>query len=313
MKKRRQRRQISRKNARKSQVFYRVSAVVVVAFLVIAVMAIKNPQFLRHSFVGAQAAQDGAVSMVGKTDMTSSSSSSRVPPAVSESSSAGASQPASSQNTSPPKDGPVQDAVAGQVPKSREVADAYFDNAVFIGDSRTEGLMLYAGPENADYLTAKGLNVETAMEKPVINRAGSKVSVIDALKYETYGKVYIMLGVNELGWAYSELFIKRYGELIDAIRQVQPGAEIYVQSILPVSKEKSEKDSIYNNTNIRKYNELIVKMAEEKGVHFLNVKEGIENPELCLPEEASTDGVHLNAQYCEKWMDYLRTHTVCGD
>ena len=28
-----------------------------------------------------------------------------------------------------------------------------------------------------------------------------------------------------------------------------------------------------------------------------------------LPEEASTDGVHLNKEYCLKWLDYLKSHT----
>ncbi len=313
MKNRRQKRTISRKNTRKLQAFYKVSAVIVIAFGIVAVAAVMNSKLLHYSIVGAQSEQSGASSAVGKTDISSAPSSSQVSSqqAPSENSSVvSAPQPTPSPKPTPPKENTVQDPVQGQVPESKEVADAYFDNAVFIGDSRTEGLMMYAGPENAEYLTAKGLNVESAMEKPVINKGGNKVSVIDALGYGTYGKVYVMLGVNELGWAYSELFIKRYGELIDAIRQAQPNAEIYVQSILPVSREKSESDNIYNNANIKKYNDLIVKMTKEKGVHFLNVKEGIEDAEQCLPQEASTDGVHLNAQYCEKWMDYLRNHTV---
>ena len=29
-----------------------------------------------------------------------------------------------------------------------------------------------------------------------------------------------------------------------------------------------------------------------------------------LPAEASTDGVHLNKEYCGKWLDYLKNHTA---
>ena len=31
-----------------------------------------------------------------------------------------------------------------------------------------------------------------------------------------------------------------------------------------------------------------------------------------LPEEATVDGIHLKKDYCLKWTDYIRTHTVPG-
>ena len=31
-----------------------------------------------------------------------------------------------------------------------------------------------------------------------------------------------------------------------------------------------------------------------------------------LPADASTDGVHLNKAYCQKWLAYLKNHTVEG-
>lgn len=309
---------ISRRRKRKLHVFYKVSAVILTAFLLIAGMAVINPKFLHQSIVGAGPSSSGTAALEPNEGNISSQfcssgppeSSSQAPPPQSAPSSE--QEPQSSSEQEPPVQNnlPVHDPVEGAVPESAAVSDGYFDDAAFIGDSRTEGLMMYAGPQEADYFTLKGLNVETAFDKPAVNIGGTKVSVVNALKYGAYGKVYIMLGVNELGWAYSELFIKRYGELVEAVRQIQPDAEIYVQSILPVSRKKSDGDGIYNNTNIKKYNDLIVQMTREKGVHFLNVKEAVEDSSLCLPESASTDGVHLNAEYCRKWMEYLRTHTL---
>lgn len=317
----------SRKRIRKLHVFYKVSSVILTIFLIIAGMAVVNPKFLRQSLVGKGLLSSGSA-VTGPHEGNVSSAVSSQPLAeltvkseqpLQSIPSSEPSEPVSSEDsqessklesTTPPENLPVKDPVEDAVPQSAAVPDSYFDDAVFIGDSRTEGFMMYAGPEGADYFTLKGLNVETAFDKPAITIGGNKVSVVDALKYGTYGKVYIMLGVNELGWAYSELFIKRYGELVEAIRRIQPNAEIYVQSILPVTKEKSEKDAIYNNANIKKYNDLIVQMTKDKGVHFLNVKEAVEDSSLCLPDRASTDGIHLNGEYCRKWMEYLRTHTV---
>ncbi|PWL41100.1 MAG: hypothetical protein DBY45_01015 [Clostridiales bacterium] len=189
------------------------------------------------------------------------------------------------------------------------VDDSYFDDAAFIGDSRTQGLMLYTGLSNATFYTAQGLMVDTFFTKKVIGSGENKLTIPDAMKQKTFGKVYIMLGVNELGWSYEDVFIQKYGELVDEVKKLQPEATIFIQSILPVSEAKSSRDKIYNNPKIDRYNQLIQKMAEDKGAKYLNVSEAVGLDGGALPAEASTDGVHLNKEYCFKWLDYLKSHT----
>lgn len=188
-------------------------------------------------------------------------------------------------------------AVSIEIPV-REVSasDDYFNDAVFIGDSRTEGFKMLSGPLNAVYLTSIGLKVDTV--------------AVETLREVPFEKVFIMLGINELGWVYSELFIEKYGELIDNIKKIEPQAQIYIQSILPVSKERSESDSIYNNENINKYNELIQQMAADKNIFYLNVAECVTDEEGYLYSDASTDGIHLNKKYCDQWFEYIKTHVV---
>ena len=196
------------------------------------------------------------------------------------------------------------------VPESEAVTDDYFNDAVFIGDSRTEGFIMYNGLSNVTSLTSKGLMVDTAFSKPAINMNGEKISVMKALSKTKFNKVYVMLGINELGWAYSDIFINKYAEIVDYIKEINSDAQIYIQSILPVSYEKSTKDKIYNNDKISEYNELIKKMANDKQVYYLDVAEAIKDENGNLPADASLDGVHLKKEYCQKWYDYLKTHTV---
>ena len=42
------------------------------------------------------------------------------------------------------------------------------------------------------------------------------------------------------------------------VRDAQPDAQIYIQSILPVSTEKSQKDKIYNNEKITQFNDCLL-------------------------------------------------------
>ena len=196
------------------------------------------------------------------------------------------------------------------VPESAEVDDSYFDDAVFIGNSRTEGFKLYAGLSNAEYYTAIGLMVDTIFTKPYATVNGEKTTIMEALKTTDFSKVYIMLGMNELGWVYGSVYQEYYGRIIGGIREINPDAVIYIQSILPVSAEKSEKDDIYNNERINEFNALLRELAEEKEVYYVDVAEAVADEDGCLPEGASFDGVHLTPDYCGKWRDYLKTHTV---
>ena len=196
------------------------------------------------------------------------------------------------------------------VPISNPVDAAYFDDAVFIGDSRTEGLFLNTGLSNATFLAHMGLMVDTVFTRQLFNVDGEKVSVIDALKAADFSKVYIMLGINETGWAYSSVFVQKYGELIDAIREINPEAILYIQAIMPVSQTVSDSHSYIKNAKISTYNQLLQGLAEEKRVYYLDTAGAVAGEDGALPEDAAPDGIHLVRSYCEKWLDYLMGHTA---
>ena len=184
-----------------------------------------------------------------------------------------------------------------------------FDHTVLIGDSRTEGLEIYDGLGNAAYYAAKGLTVSTVFTKPVIEVDGKKVTVMQALSQKQFDRVYIMLGVNELGWSSSQTFIQEYGKMIDTVRKDQPKAKIYVQSILPVTAKKAGMDKTYSLKNIVSHNKMIQNMTEEKGVYYLSVDASVSDSKGYLPDDASVDGVHLNSKYCKKWCEFLKKNT----
>lgn len=60
------------------------------------------------------------------------------------------------------------------VPQSEAVDKTYFNDAIFIGNSRTEGFMLYSGLANATAYTSRGLMVNTVFTDCVINMNGKK-------------------------------------------------------------------------------------------------------------------------------------------
>lgn len=185
-----------------------------------------------------------------------------------------------------------------------------FDEKIaFIGDSRTQGFVIYNGLKKVQDYSYIGLTVDTAISKKFVKTSnGEKITLLQDMKGRNIEKVYIMLGVNELGWSYPQVFKSKYKELIDKIREVNLNCEIYVQSIIPVTKTRDKSDKYFNNTRIEQYNKLVKEVATEKNVKYLNVKSALVNSEGYLPEETSPDGIHIGKSYCEKWLAYLKNN-----
>lgn len=217
--------------------------------------------------------------------------------------------PADTSSDTPSESNPAESRPNEGSEPLQPVDASYYKDACFIGDSRSEGFMMYAGPAEASYYVYKGLTVSGFFSTEFVKDGDRKITAAEALKNKQFGKVYIMLGINELGWSYSSVFYEKYCDIIDYIREVQPDAKIFVQSIFPVSAKKSAKDAYVNNTRIQEYNHLIKKMCVEKSVVYLDVGQALQDENGNLPEEAAFDGVHLNKPYCEKWRVFLDTHT----
>lgn len=184
--------------------------------------------------------------------------------------------------------------------------DSFFDDAVFIGDSRTDGFGVYSGVKNATFYAEKGLMVNTILTEKVAKVDGQKMTVFEALEKKSFGKIYIMFGVNELGWPYESVFIKKYTKLVETIKELQPQADIYVQSIIHINNKKIKSPQPYHdNKLIDQRNKLIKEMAEELDVTYLDLNSVLTDEKGSLYYEASSDGIHLNKEYCQVWKNYL--------
>ena len=204
-----------------------------------------------------------------------------------------------------------EEALWEPVPESDPVDDSYFDDAAFVGDSRTDGFRLYSGLDRGLYFCVTGETVASAVElENWKTESGKKISLADAVAAADCGKIYLMLGVNELGWNGTDIFREHAEALLQRLRADHPDAELIVQSLLPVTAAQDAKGTYVNNGRILAYNQVWMELAEEYGCAYVNIAEAVTGEDGCLPEEMSFDGVHLNRAGCRVWLDYLRTHSV---
>lgn len=185
----------------------------------------------------------------------------------------------------------------------------YFDDALFIGDSRTVGIMEYGNLENATFLADSGMSV-FALEKKKVNVPGlGKVTFKEVLEKGSYGKIYLMLGLNELGYSF-ESVARKYQETIEQIRQYQEEAILFVCANMHVTQEQSEKDDIYNNANINKVNELISSLADGEKIFYIDINEVFDDENGNLSTEYTSDDSHVYGRYYADWVDWLCTKGI---
>ncbi len=221
------------------------------------------------------------------------------------------SEPEPKPEPSQPETPPASYDYTKPVPESAACEDAYFDDSLFIGNSITDGIAHYGIIKNAAVWASNGLMVDEALVKPVVKTSnGRKITIPQALETRQFGKIYIMLGLNELGWNSTKSFTEHYGRLINLLRKTQPNAVIYAQGILPVSAERSANDAVFTNDRVALFNQLIASVCAEKQVYYVDAGKGVADQTGCMPADATPDGIHMNKATYFKWYDYLKTHTI---
>jgi len=214
-----------------------------------------------------------------------------------------------------PGGGETEDNRQNAEPVYMTVEDDYFSDAVFIGDSRTVGMFEYGGLEDiATFYATKGLTIFELFDTEIVSVPGSKkkITVEEALKQNTFGKIYLMIGINEMGGVI-ERYLEEYEETIERLKELQPDAIIYIQAIIKVTTKRSEQGDYITNEGIEERNEAISRFADNERVFYLDV-----NPLICdetggMDTNYTFDGVHLKAQYIDIWKDFLKSHTICLD
>lgn len=190
------------------------------------------------------------------------------------------------------------------------VEEDYFEDAVFIGDSRTVGLRDYGGLDKTDFFATVGMNVYDLWTDKFCELNGEKVTLEEALSAKQYGKVYFQIGINEMGRGTVDGFMEKYAQSVEKIRELQPEALIFLQGIMKVTTEKSNADSIFNNQGIQERNERIAQLADGITVFYIDVNEAVCDETGGLRADLTFDNLHLYGSKYGIWVDFLKTRGI---
>ena len=200
----------------------------------------------------------------------------------------------------------------------------YFDGSVFLGDSVTLGLKNYATKKrqsdsfflgNAQFIAVGSYGVADTLVP--ISSPNSIHSLYkgeisqpqDIIADMGASKVFICLGLNDVGIYTQNEYLNNYSILINRIRKVSPDTQIAIISVTPLTLEGERK--VLYNAKIDEYNNALISFANENGCYFLDITTILKDEEGYLADELSSDNYcHLMPEAYDKWIDHMLTHRI---
>lgn len=208
-------------------------------------------------------------------------------------------EPTEPTETDPPEtEPPVTEPVYIQVEES------WFDDVLFIGDSRTVGLRDYARLGEAEYFASIGMSVFDVFDVWAEDREFGTKKLDYVLSNRSYGKVIIALGLNDCGEG-QELIMEHFRKLIDYVKEMQPDAKIILHGIITVGRNKAKEAWYFGIDNLYQLNEGMKLLADGETVFYIDANEWLADEEGYLPSEWSGDGCHPYATGYQEWSMWI--------
>jgi len=184
------------------------------------------------------------------------------------------------------------------------VADTWFENVLFIGDSRYVGLKSYARSGNADYFCDVGMTVFNYSGKTLSDKNFSNMTLQQLLASRTYDKIFFNFGLNEAGYSAS-YFISKYQALVDFVKAAQPDAILILNGIMSVTPSKASQASYFTPAYLASLSAKIEAMCDGKKIFYIDCNEYFSDSEGYLYSSLTGDGYHPTVYGYRKWRDWI--------
>ena len=200
---------------------------------------------------------------------------------------------------------------AKEVPAGEDAGESWFNDALIIGETRISGVEIYGLAKGADLYYSNSMTTESAMNGSGYDRNENSTSLGSVLAGKKYGKIYICLGLNEMGWNHPDEFEESLTNLVSYIRQIQPNADIYIQTLIPCTESLAYSHPYITLEKIASMNSMMQSVAVGSKVFLLGLPEGLVTESGALNSDFSqANGLSLTQGGMDLWCQYMRTHAV---
>ena len=197
--------------------------------------------------------------------------------------------------------------------------DSFFDGAVFVGDSVTQGLRNYVLSQRSKGMAALGgarflaegsygLRAAAREFSPSavnLQYQGVAMPLEDCLAQMGAEEVYLMLGMNDFVGLPASGIVALYDKVADKILAKNPDITIRVELCTPITLDGEK--NLLNNSSMDNFNSEVISMCARRGLDYIDINTPLKGDDNALRKELSSDNyVHLNSQGCGIWVNALR-------
>lgn len=184
------------------------------------------------------------------------------------------------------------------------VDESWFDNVLFIGDSRVVGLREYARSGNAEYFCDVGMTVFSYKDKSLSDRNFTSQTLDYLLSNRQYDKIIINFGLNEAGYPLSS-FQLAYSKFVDMVRQKQPHAIIILQGVMSVTRGMAATASYFTPAYLGQMSAYIQSRCDGQTIYYIDCNAYFADEEGYLYNSITNDGYHPTGSGYRHWRDWI--------
>jgi hypothetical protein len=199
---------------------------------------------------------------------------------------------------------PVTEPETTEPPKP--VEDSWFDDALFIGESRIQGMQAFSRLGDADYFCGASMTVFGVMDAKLTDMRYIDATLNHVLATKTYGKILIHLGINELPMG-AERIMKGYQKVIDYVRQRQPDAVIILIGCMSITEGYADNTG-FDTQVVHELNGKLLALseAEPEIYRYVDTNSWAAGEDGFLRPELTKDGCHLYGEYYADWCELIK-------
>ena len=171
-----------------------------------------------------------------------------------------------------------------------------YENIVFLGNSITAGGKDWSKRLNYPNIRNRGIGGDVT---------DGVLARLDEIIYFKPKAVFLLIGINDL-WnnnspdnPSAEYIANNIIKISQVINAQTPKTKIYIQTVLPIEKEKFK-------NNILIVNEIIKANEKDNPYQTIDLYSIFVNENGLIKKDLSTDGVHLNEKGYDAWVDFIR-------
>lgn len=194
------------------------------------------------------------------------------------------------------------------VPEGELHSADYINHCAFLGDANIYRFGQMGLLQEKCYYSSENLTLDNYETEDIVFEGARDKKMLSKIRAASC-PIYLLFGTESLSTKTPLEASEQFHEMLNKVRAAAPEAEIFVLSIPPVTAAAETGEGHILNSDIDAYNSLLLEIANQENVYFVDTNTALKNNESKLDaDKAQEDGIHLTAEGGQVLLNYVLCH-----